>query len=116
MIIPMLMLAALPETEEYGITVTATLFGMAPGFLLERKYICFSVEGSLGQKSMRFFSGVFILLLLRFVLKAAFSGLEPETLFRFIRYAIIGFWGGFGAPYFFVRTGLQKSRKSNASF
>jgi len=39
-------------------------------------------------------------------LKAAFAGLEPAVLFRFIRYTLVGLWGALGAPWLFVRLGL----------
>ena len=36
--------------------------------------------------------------------------LEPALLFRFIRYALMGFWGGAGAPWVFVKLGLAPGR------
>jgi len=43
-----------------------------------------------------------------------FSGLEPAAGFRFIRYALVGLWGGVGAPWVFVRLKLADKEKRKA--
>jgi hypothetical protein len=39
-------------------------------------------------------------------LRAAFNGLEPEQITRFMRYALMGLWSGLGAPWLFMRLKL----------
>jgi hypothetical protein len=41
-------------------------------------------------------------------LKAAFDGLAPDLVFRFIRYSIMGFWLVLGAPYIFIKLKLAE--------
>jgi hypothetical protein len=42
-------------------------------------------------------------------LRIAFSTTEPAALLRFIRYTLVGLWGGFGAPWLFVRLKLAET-------
>jgi hypothetical protein len=42
-------------------------------------------------------------------LRIAFSTMEPAALLRFIRYTLVGLWGGFGAPWLFVRLKLAET-------
>jgi hypothetical protein len=45
-------------------------------------------------------------------LKVAFSTLTPETFFRILRYALIGLWCSWGAPWLFVRLKLSETLKN----
>ncbi len=113
--VPLVFLLLLPVREEMGVTVTATMLGMGTGFVLERRLVMFGTGGSPGKRLTRFLLGLVVLFVLRIGLKSAFSELEPELLLRFIRYGLIGFWGGFGAPLLFALTKLAPSARYESS-
>jgi membrane-associated phospholipid phosphatase len=94
-----------------ALTAAATVLGMGVGLALERRYIRFAVAGSLWQRAARFLLGMAIALALRFGLKAAFEGVEPESAFRVLRYTLIGLWVTLGAPWAFVRLRLSRTEK-----
>ena len=111
MLLPIVLIIIFPSEKDYGITACATLMGMSTGFFLERRYIGFFTEGVFWIKTVRYQIGIAVLITLWLCLKIAFSNLNPDSLFRFIRYAIVGFWGSFGAPLLFVKTGLAKNKR-----
>ncbi|MGC9394101.1 MAG: phosphatase PAP2 family protein [Anaerolineae bacterium] len=96
--------------SEDGVTGGATLLGMGIGFVLQARWIGFEADGALWKRVMRYAVGAAVIVGLWAGLRAAFSTLEPALLFRFIRYALMGFWGGAGAPWLFVRLGLAPGR------
>ncbi|HNT73658.1 MAG TPA: phosphatase PAP2 family protein [Anaerolineae bacterium] len=100
-----ILLALLLPTEE-GVAAAAVLWGGGSGFVLERRWVGFESAGTWQQRALRLFLGHAVLLGIRFGLRAAFEGLEPLLVFRFIRYTLIGFWAGMGAPWAFVKAGL----------
>jgi hypothetical protein len=53
-------------------------------------------------------------IVLRYGLKALSGDSWPVILFRLIRYSLIGFWAGFGAPLAFVKIGLANRRGGTA--
>ncbi|MBO9370000.1 MAG: phosphatase PAP2 family protein [Chloroflexi bacterium] len=89
-----------------GVTSGATLMGMGVGFVLERHWVRFDSGGPVWKRIVRFLLGVVVLVALWLGLRIAFSGLEPALLFRFVRYGLVGLWGGLGAPWAFRRLGL----------
>lgn len=95
---------------EDGVTGGATLLGMGTGFVIQARWIGFEVDGVLWKRALRYALGAAVMVGLWAGLRAAFSELEPALLFRFIRYALMGFWGGAGAPWGFVRLGLAPGR------
>ena len=103
LVLPGLLMLLLPTGEEIGLTGGAMLIGTSVGFVLERRWVGFEAGGLWRKRGLRYLLGVAVLFVLRFGLKAAFSGLEPEFLFRFVRYALMGLWFGAGAPWAFVR-------------
>ena len=108
-ILPMIMIILFPHKT--GVTAGATLMGMAAGFVLERHQVGFDSEGEWWRRVLRYLLGIIVLLGLYVGLKAVFAGLEPKLLFRFIRYAVIGFWGGVGGPWVFVKLRLAKTTR-----
>ena len=80
--------------------------GMGAGFAMERRWVRFESGGLWWKRLLRFFIGVPVLFFLWLGLRAAFYGLEPEQLYRFIRYTLMGLWSGLGAPWLFVRLKL----------
>lgn len=102
-------LAFLFPTEE-GATTTAVMLGMSLGLALERRWLGFESGGVGWQRVLRFLLGAGVMVGLWLGLRLAFTGLEPAFLFRFSRYALMGLWGAFGAPWVFVRAGLAEAR------
>jgi membrane-associated phospholipid phosphatase len=106
--IPLLLVFLLP-TEE-GVTTSAVMLGMGLGLALERRWLGFETGGSGWLRVLRFLLGAGVMVGLWLGLRLVFAGLEPNYLFRFIRYALMGLWGAFGAPWLFVRVGLAEAR------
>ncbi|WP_195988776.1 phosphatase PAP2 family protein [Clostridium sp. D53t1_180928_C8] len=67
-----------------------TYLGFVIGIYIEKKYVNFSTEKSTKVKVIRVLLGILILLVLQVGLKAIFPS---ETIFSFIRYALISFVG-----------------------
>lgn len=67
-----------------------TYLGFVLGIFIEQRYINFSVEGSLTNKILRVVIGVAILLLIKSGLKVVFP---DQSIFHFIRYALVTFVG-----------------------
>jgi membrane-associated phospholipid phosphatase len=109
LVLPGLLMLLLPTGEEIGVTGGALLIGMSVGFVLERRWVGFESGGLWWKQGARLLFGLAVLFVLRFGLKAAFSGLEPELLFRFVRYVLMGLWYGAGAPWTFVKLRLAQS-------
>lgn len=108
-ILPALLILLFPGGEKFGITAAETLMGMGVGFVLERRWIGFETDGIWWKIVLRFLLGGAVLFALWLGLWAAFSCLEPEPLFRFIRYGLVGLWGGLGAPWAFERLRLVET-------
>jgi len=108
LVIPSLMMIFVPD--EASVTAGATLMGMGVGFVLERRWIGFESAGVWWKRLLRYALGIAVLFGLYAGLKAAFSGLEPALLFRFVRYGLMGLWGGLGAPWVFTRLRLAEVR------
>ncbi len=91
--------------------VTGVLMGTGVGLALTRRVAPFSADGPLWQRAARFLVGAVVLLGLYFGLKLVFPG-EGEPLYfamRLMRYALVGLWVGFGAPWLFLRLRLASS-------
>ncbi|MBN1486273.1 MAG: phosphatase PAP2 family protein [Anaerolineae bacterium] len=108
---PFLLLLLLPTGDEIGVTAAAMLLGSGVGFVLEGWWVRFDTQGTVGKKALRMVIGGIGMFVLRLGLKAAFGGLEPVMVFRFVRYTLIGLWFSVIAPWLFVKLGLagQKS-------
>ncbi len=82
-----------------------TVFGAALGFLagmqLDLKVLNYQPSGRWWQKAVKFISGLAVLLLLKIGLKMLLP-FNPHIA-DLIRYAIIGFWLSFGAPWVFMK-------------
>ncbi len=88
-------------------TYTATTMGMLLGFVIgvafEEKFFPFQTQGQLWQQVAKIVLGFFIVLALRFGLKAIFPGTDA---FQFVRYAILGVATSAGAPWLFIQMQL----------
>lgn len=101
---PGLLILLLPDKN--GVANAGSLLGIGGGVLLERRWIRFDVAGSATQKLLRFVLGMAGTTAIYFGLRLAFAALEPEMLFRFIRYGLASLWVVAGAPWTFIKTGL----------
>ena len=98
------------------IAAMAVLLGFGVGLALCQQYIPFTVKGNWLQRLLRYLVGVVILLAIYLGLSAVFPG-EGENLYvplRFLRYALLGFWITFGAPWMFTRVRLADIRPRTA--
>jgi membrane-associated phospholipid phosphatase len=106
LVLPILLIFLNPTGNRYVLSMIAALMGVSAGFVLERRFVGFSSHGILWKRAIRYLLGVCILFGLWGGLRMVFSALEPVAVFRFIRYALVGLWGGLGAPWVFVRLKL----------
>ena len=104
--VPLLLVLLFPGHGKQGIIIGATLMGMGVGFAIERRWVHFESGGLWWKRLLRLLIGVPLLFTLWLGLRIAFDGLEPEQIYRFIRYALMGLWSGLGAPWLFVRLKL----------
>jgi len=104
--LPVLLILFVPSGNEGLLTALGALMGVATGVVLERRWVRFSSEGRWWQQVIRYLVGIVILVGVWFGLRFAFAQLEPADLYRVIRYALVGMWGGLGAPWLFVKLKL----------
>jgi membrane-associated phospholipid phosphatase len=109
LLLPILLIFLNPAGNRYVLSMIAALTGVCVGFVLERRFVRFSANGLLWQRVVRYLVGVSILFGLWGCLRIVFSTMEPTALFRFIRYTLMGLWGGIGAPWLFVRLKLAET-------
>jgi membrane-associated phospholipid phosphatase len=97
-----------------SITPIAAFLGMGIGFALEVRYARFDAGGKWWKRVLRFLLGFLGVIALRYGVKALLGDSGPVILLRMIRYSLIGFWVGFGAPWAFVKIGLANQRVGTA--
>ena len=107
--LPALMILLFPSNEKNGLIAGATLMGMGAGFVLEQHLVKFQSGGIPWKKVVRFLLGTAVAFMLWQGLRSAFFGLQPESLYRFLRYGLVGLWGALGAPWIFVKLRLTGS-------
>jgi membrane-associated phospholipid phosphatase len=96
------------HTTNATVLLMAALMGMGVGVALTRRLTPFSPAGPLWQRVVRFLVGVVPLVAIYVGLKLVFPG-EGEPLYavtRFVRYMVVGLWGGLGAPWLFLKLRL----------
>ncbi|HEY88880.1 MAG TPA: phosphatase PAP2 family protein [Thermoflexia bacterium] len=103
----------------YPVAGTATalgaLIGLGVGFVLERETLHFQVDGHWWQRVLRGIAGMVLVFSAYFGLSALFGlfdesmGPVMELIWRIIRYGLVGFVGGWGAPWVLMQVGLLKS-------
>ena len=92
------------------IKTAATLMGMGVGFVLERKWVGFESGGIWWKRALRLMLGLGLMLGLREGLGVLASGMNHESVFRFVRYLLLGLGGALIAPWIFVSIGLAKRK------
>ena len=109
--LPVLLILFVPSGNEGLLTALGALMGVATGVVLERRWVRFSSEGRWWQQVIRYLVGIVILVGVWLGLRFAFAQLEPADLYRVIRYALVGLWGGLGAPWLFVQLKLAGKKR-----
>jgi membrane-associated phospholipid phosphatase len=108
--LPALMILLFPSYEKNGLIAGATLMGMGAGFVVEQHFVKFQSGGIRWRKVVRFLLGTAVAFTLWQGLRSIFLGLQPESLYRFLRYGFVGLWGALGAPWLFVKLRLASSK------
>jgi len=106
--LPVLLILFIPSGNDGLLTAVGALMGVATGVVLERRWVRFCSDGRWWRQVLRYLVGVFVLIGLWIGLRIAFHELEPADMYRVIRYALVGLWGGLGAPWLFVRLRLAE--------
>jgi hypothetical protein len=108
-LLPLGLFLVAPKSDEAVSSATGVVFGAWIGIILERMWVRYSVSPSIWKRVISFILGMTGVLLLRIGLKELFDGLQPDMLFRFIRYGFIGVWFTLGAPFIFIALKLADS-------
>jgi membrane-associated phospholipid phosphatase len=103
---PALVPASSAETLALAATPVGVFLGLGIGYIVETRTLRFSVQGVWWRRALRYLIGIAGIMILQLGLGVLFEGLAPALAFRLIRYALVGFWGAYGAPWVFVRAGL----------
>lgn len=94
------------------VTSAGTMLGLCTGLAWMAPRGGFNASGPVWKRTVRYVVGAIVLLILFAGLKAVFP--EGNTfvpyVFRYIRYAIIGFWVSGGAPWTFAKLNLSEGR------
>lgn len=80
--------------------------GIGIGLILEDRYVYFDSKGSWSQRIFRIIIGMLGVALLYFTLSPLLSVLQTPIVEDLVRFALIGFWITFGAPWLFIRLNL----------
>jgi membrane-associated phospholipid phosphatase len=109
-LVPLVVLIVHPV--EGTATSMGALIGLGIGFLLEGQTLRFTTAGRWWQRVLRGALGLAVVLVAYFGLSALFGlfdermGATMAVVWRIIRYALVGFVGGWGAPWLFTLSGL----------
>jgi len=95
-------------------TAAGVFFGLTSGLAGMRPLGGFSAAGSLWKRILRYLLGLVGVLVFYLGLDLLFGLIVPDGeaalpyLLRYVRYALVGAWLTFGAPWLFVRLGLAE--------
>ncbi len=95
-------------------SLVAVFWGFTLGLLWCRSICSFNpATATVRQKLLRLPLGLILLFILYILLKLIFPGEGSSfySLFRFLRYGILGFWISFGAPLLFNKLQFNRSRR-----
>ncbi len=97
-------------------TLGGFLFGAVTGVSLMQRHARFGVEGSAWIRVARYVAGMVGLFAIYLGLDYLFALIAPDAsvtgyLLRYVRYASVALWAGFGAPWLFLKTGLAGKPK-----
>jgi hypothetical protein len=106
LIVPAFLVYFVSGVGKYAVSAAATLMGSCVGFVGERRWVGFAVEGRWQARLLRFLLGLGVLLVLWLGLREAFAGYGGGPYLRVVRYAVLGLWVALGAPWVFQKLGL----------
>ena len=104
--IPAILVLFIPPGHDGLLTAVGALMGVATGMVLERRWVRFCSGGPWSKQVIRYVTGAIIIFAVWLGLRIAFKQLEPAGFYRVVRYALVGLWGGLGAPWLFVKLKL----------
>lgn len=110
LILPAILILMSPLADRYCLTAGSALLGFCCGVVLERHWVGFKTGGIWWKQVSRYLVGLIVLVCVWLGLKIAFKGLEPDSVFRVIRYTAVGLWCSLGAPWLFVRLKLSENK------
>jgi len=102
LVLPLLLYGLHHEEMEM---LVGLLMGLPLGRILEDEYIGWREKASRRAHAFKVLTGLAGFIALRYGLKAIFPNLGP---FHVLRYALMGVWVSFGAPWIFARMGWQE--------
>lgn len=95
--------------DETALTAAGLILGSGIALIAEAYWVRFNADGTVSQRVIRSLIGLVLLIVVFFGLRVAFSDLEPDGLWRVIRYAISAAFALFVYPLIMVRVGLAKT-------
>jgi len=104
-------LALNPRATTGTVGVAGTFFGLATGAILMFQRGGFDVRGRWWKRVARFVLGAIGVTVLWLGLRTVFprdASFESQVL-RYLRCGLTGFWVGYGAPWVFIKLGLQNT-------
>ena len=102
-----------PRVTAGAVGVVGTFFGLVVGAVLIFHRGGFDARGMWWKRGVRFVVGVMGVAILWWGLRRVFprdASLVSQVL-RYVRYGLIGFWVTYGAPWVFIKLGLQDTTK-----
>jgi hypothetical protein len=112
LLVPLAIMALVPGEDTAAAMGGAT--GMGIGYLLDAQTVRFSTMGAGVKRMLRGLLGLALLIAVYLSLSVLFGLIHLEgtagLMWRALRYALLGFAGGWFAPWVFVRTGLAAGR------
>ncbi len=109
--VPLILIFFNPPGAPYVLNTGGVLLGVAPGIILERRWVRFCSGGNLLSQTLRFAAGIGGLIALWLGLSALIAATEPAAFLRMVRSALVGLWCALGAPWLFVRLKLAEAEK-----
>ena len=94
--------------SEAGLTVAGLVLGIGLGLLWERRAIGFALRPEAGRRALNWVLGLALALVVYLALSAVMKSLEPEGLWRVVRYALLGLAVSAGWPWISTRAGLTQ--------
>ncbi len=95
------------------VVATSAFAGFGSGLALTHRFVRFNPRGPIWQRAVRFVVGIVIVAVLYAGLSAVFprDGEAYYLPFRILRYASVGLWISFGAPWLFNKLRLTTASK-----
>lgn len=112
LVFPAALVLSSPSGDPTCTAAGSALMGMGIGMILERRWIGFQTRGVWWKRLLRLVIGMAISVAIWAGLKSALASLEPESICRFLRYGLLGFWAALGAPWVFYKLGLVDVMRS----